>query len=366
MLMAMPKRLYPGLVKEVTRHGTDAWYVRPLHHGKRIRIRAEYGTDAFMAEYQDALQGAAAVKPLGATGSLSWLWGRYRASNVWRGLSPATRRARENIMAAVLKESSEVPCGKIRRKDVEATRDKFTAPNQARAMLDTLRGLFRWAAAAHPEQVREDPTIGVKNPPAPKNNGFPVWSETEVDAYQAKWPVGTRERVWIDVLLYSGLRRGDAVTLGRQHVKDGMFTIRTEKSGMQVEVSNPILPVLAATLKAGPCGTMLFITGSNGNGMVKESFGNAFRKACRLAGVHGKSAHGLRKVAATRCAENGATTSQLMALFGWISPKQAELYTRSADRRRLARAAGATMQRTDDGQSSPAPSEEVRAETSIA
>lgn len=365
MLGPMPKPRYPGLVKEVTRHGSDVWYVRPLHHGKRVRIRADYGTDDFVAEYQAALQGISANKPLGATGSMAWLWGRYRASNAWRSLSPATRRARENILAAVLKESGERPCGKIRRKDIEATRDKITAPNQARAMLDALRGLFRWAAIALPEQVRDDPTLGVKNPVSPKTDGFPVWSEAEVTAYQEKWPIGTRERVWIDVLLYSGLRRGDAVLLGRQHVRDATFTIKTEKSGRTVEVCNPILPVLAATLKAGPCGQMLFVAGANGKGMTKESFGNAFRKACRLAGVRGKSAHGLRKVAATRCAENGATTSQLMALFGWISPKQAELYTRSADRRRLARTAGVTMQRTDDGLNSPAPSEEVRADAKI-
>lgn len=361
MLTEMPKPTYPGLVKERTRHGGIVWYVRPDHHGKRVRLRAEFGTDAFLAEYRDALKGVSTATQI-ASGSVKWLWNRYRASNAWRALSPATRRARENIMAPVLKASGDRPCGKIRRTDIEATRDNQAAPNQSRALLDALRGLFRWAAVAVPDHVKDDPTAGVKNPAAPKTDGFPVWSEVEVDQYQAHWPIGTRERVWIDVLLYSGLRRGDACVLGRQHVKDGIFTIKTEKSGRQVEVSNPILPVLAATLKAGPCGDLTFICGSTGKPMTKESFGNAFRRACRQAGVDGKSAHGLRKVAATRCAENGATTSQLMALFGWISPKQAELYTRSADRRRLARSAGATMQRTDEGQSSPAPTPQVRAE----
>lgn len=364
MLSVMAKPKYPGLTKETTRHGGTVWYVRPLHHGKRVRLRAEYGTEAFLAEYHAALKGVSTPKPVGHTGSLAWLWNRYRASNAWRALSPATRRARENIMVPVLKTSGERPCGKIRRTDIEATRDNQPAPNQARAMLDALRGMFRWATAALPEQIRDDPTLGVKNPAAPKTDGFPVWSEVEVDQYQARWPIGTRERVWIDVLLYSGLRRGDAVTLGRQHVRDEIFTIKTEKSGRQVEVSNPVLQILAATLKAGPCGDLSFICGANRKPMTKESFGNAFRRACHDAKIYGKSAHGLRKVAATRCAENGATTSQLMALFGWISPKQAEVYTRSADRRRLARSAGATMQRTgtDSGQISPAPEKEVRAD----
>ena len=54
--------------------------------------------------------------------------------------------------------------------------------------------------------------------------------------------------------LYTGLRRGDAVQLGRQHVRDGVATIRTEKTGVTVTI--PILPTLAATLAAGPCGEL--------------------------------------------------------------------------------------------------------------
>ena len=45
-----------------------------------------------------------------------------------------------------------------------------------------------------------------------------------------RWPIGTRQRVWLDVLIYTGLRRGDAVRFGRQHVRDGIATIKTEKT----------------------------------------------------------------------------------------------------------------------------------------
>jgi integrase len=54
------------------------------------------------------------------------------------------------------------------------------------------------------------------------------------------------------------------------------------------------------------------------------------------AGVKDKSAHGLREAAATRAVENGATAHELMAIFGWIDIKEAEIYTRAADRKRLA------------------------------
>src|SRR6185369_6020071 len=148
------------------------------------------------------------------------------------------------------------------------------------------------------------------------------WSEEHATAY---------ERRWLDVLLYTGLRRADAVRLGRQHARGG--SIKAEKNGVEVPVI--VLPVLQATLDAGPCGDLSFIVGENGRPLTKESFGNLFRDACRAAGVPG-SAHGVRKLAATRMANNGATEKQLMAVFGWTDPKMAAHYTRTANRRHLA------------------------------
>ncbi|MFL5106793.1 MAG: tyrosine-type recombinase/integrase, partial [Xanthobacteraceae bacterium] len=141
-----------------------------------------------------------------------------------------------------------------------------------------------------------------------------------------------------DLLLYTGLRRGDAVRVGRQHDRDGVITIRTEKHrkgkpGEQVAI--PILEPLAASIAATRTGDLTYLVTDAGRPWVKESFGNWFREACRAAGCPG-SAHGLRKAGATRAAERGATERQLMAIFGWSTGKMAQHYTRSADRKRLA------------------------------
>jgi integrase len=160
-------------------------------------------------------------------------------------------------------------------------------------------------------------------------------------------------------LLYTGLRRGDAVRLGRPHVRDGVATIKTEKSGFTLEVTLPILSVLQATLDAGPCGDLTFIAGANGRPLTKESFGNEFKSACKEAGVPG-SAHGVRKIAATRAANAGATVAELEAIFGWVGGTMASFYTRSADRRRLA-AQAINKLANASGTSIPAPSHPVRA-----
>jgi integrase len=205
-----------------------------------------------------------------------------------------------------------------------------------------MRGLFKWAKEA--KHVTVDPTFDVRNPKRKKGPGFPVWTEEDAAAYDKRWPIGTKERVWRDVLFYTGLRRGDAVTLGRQHMRDGWITLRTEKSQGEMIVSIPILPILQQTLDAGPTGELAVICGKNDKPLTKESFGNAFKDACRAAGLFNRSAHGCRKIAATRAAENGASVAQLNAIFGWKGTAMASLYTEAAERKRLAAEAMAKVQ----------------------
>ena len=76
------------------------------------------------------------------------------------------------------------------------------------------------------------------------------------------------------------------------------------------------------------------------------------------AGLPG-SAHGVRKIAATRAANAGATVAQLEAIFGWTGGNMASLYTRKADRKRLATGAMHLLV-NDGGTSIPSPSPQVR------
>ena len=339
----MPRTRPPHLQRQVTRHGRVTWYVR-FGHGPKLRVRGKYGTSEFMAAYEAALRGEQPPsRGTARAGTLAWLIARYRETSAWTDLSMATRRQRENIFKHVMDKAGTEQFTAVTRKAITAARDRRApTPAQARNFLDAVRGLYRWALEAG--MVAADPTAGVSNPKRRKGPGFPIWTEDEVDRYQKHWPVGTKERVWFDVLLYTGLRRGDAVQLGRQHVSAGTATIRTEKSGGEIPVTIPILPVLQTTIDAGPTGELAFICGSLGKPFKKESFGTAFKAACMAAGVPGKSAHGLRKVGATRAANNGATVNQLEAMFGWSGGGMASLYTRAADRARLGReAAGMRM-----------------------
>jgi integrase len=360
----MPRPRPPHLHREITRHGKPVWYVR-VRRGTRIRIKAEFGSADFDAEYRAAISNKPRVtKGAPSTGTLAWLVARYRETAAWnQGLSAATRRQRENIFVHVLDTAGSVPVGQITRAAIiEGRERRAKTPSQARHFVVAMRGLFGWAVKSG--FVKVDPTIGVESPPRKNGDGFIAWTEEHVAAYERRWPIGTRQRVWLDVLLYTGLRRGDAVVFGRQHVRDGIGEIRTEKSkssrrGGPITVTLPILPVLSATLAAGPCGDLTFIAGENGQPLTKESFGNLFRDACKAAGVPG-SAHGVRKIAATRAANRGATVPELEAIFGWTGGRMASHYTRSADRKRLATEAMHKLS-NDERTSIPAPSHPVRA-----
>ena len=142
---------------------------------------------------------------------------RYRETTAWQGLSAATRRQRENIFRQVIASAGDQPFARITSATIAAGRDRRAAtPAQARHFLDAMRGLFRWATKA--QLVKADPTTAVDDPRRPQSDGFPPWTEEHVAMYQKRFPIGTRQRIWLDVLLYTGLRRGDAVRLGRQHL----------------------------------------------------------------------------------------------------------------------------------------------------
>jgi integrase len=337
VITAMPRPRPPYLHREKTRHGSFVWIVR-RDHGRRIRLRAEFGTQEFWAEYRGALEGTSAQisKPQAKPQTVGWALGRYRNSSAWTNdLAPATRRQRENIYRQVVTSAGCEPLIAIDQAAIREGRERRSAhPHSANNFLKAMRGFFAWCIEE--KLITENPTVGVKLLRGANDEiGHHTWTEDEVRRFELAWPVGTRERLALDLMLYTGLSRGDVVRLGKQHVRDGVITLRTEKERGDGIVVLPMLPILAETVAASPTGDLTFIVTERGKSFSKESFGNWFRKACIRAGVPGR-AHGLRKAGATRAADNGASERQLMALFNWSTSKMAVKYTRAANKKRLA------------------------------
>jgi hypothetical protein len=182
----MPRPRPPYLSRERNRHGTPVWYVRV--RGKRVRIRAAFGTPEFDAEYQAALARTRETRPAAASGragSLQWLVDQYRDTAKWqRHLSQATRRQRNYIFEQVLAASGNASFALITKADIERGRERraATSPHQARHFLNAMRGLFHWAHRA--QHIKHDPTAGVESPPRLKSEGYKPWTEEDVAAYE--------------------------------------------------------------------------------------------------------------------------------------------------------------------------------------
>lgn len=335
MTFDMPRKLPPYVNVHRTRYGV--YYYFRKGKGKRVPL-PDPRTDDFLVKYQVAYaaSGAAPAKKIPTAGTLEWLIARYRETASYTSFSTATRRQRDNIFKGVVAKAGDKSYKAITRQSILAGRDdRASTPAQARNFLDAMRGLFRWALEA--DLIASDPTAGVKNPSRPKGPGFEIWSDSEVEAYRDRWPLGTNERVWLEVLIGTGARRGDAVILGRQHVKNGMISIETQKENVWAYV--PVLSTMQEAIDAGPTGDLTFIVGKTGRNLTKESFGNVFRAACRGAGVN-KSAHGLRKYAATAYAEDGLSDGELESIFGWVrGSSMAAHYSKNAARKRMAEGA---------------------------
>lgn len=327
----MPKRRLPFILRECSRHGRLSWYFR-RGKGQRIRLPDEYGSSEFPAAYNAALQVSTQARGhLDAPqGTLLWLISQWKASSNWERRSKATKRQRDNILRRVVDTAGRVSMSEITKRHVlQGMEGRRDTPFAANNFLKTMRALFGWACEY--ELVSFNPTTGVKMFPK-ATDGFAAWTDQDAAHFRERWQVGTRERLAMEILLYTGLRRGDAVRFGRQHVKDNYISMVMEKTSVKVEI--PMSEHLKSLIDRSPVDDMTFIMNLAGLPMSKEGFGNWFGQSCRVANVSA-SAHGLRKLAAVKLAEAGATESEISAWFGWKSNRQSEVYTRTANRRKL-------------------------------
>lgn len=194
-----------------------------------------------------------------------------------------------------------------------------------------MRRVFRWATqnelmAVNP--ARDVPYLRVRG------SGYHALTEVEIQRFEDRWSVGSKERLAFALLRYLGVRRSDVVRLCKQHLRNGWLIFITKKGNTPLEL--PIPPELQRIINASPTGDLHFLLTDYGKPFSAAGFGNWSRERCDAAGLTNCSAHGLRKAAATSLAEAGASAHQLMAWFGWHSLKDAERYTRSANQKKLA------------------------------
>lgn len=329
------KRLTCDKSENITRY-----YVR-LPGRAKIRIDGEPGSEEFMAAYRAALvqhAPAEASRPgptIFGTKSLGAAVQGYYTCSKFKQLSESRQHSRRLILNKILDEHGAKPIRAITRSILQKSMDRRAAtPAAANEFLKSMRAVFDYLGTiAERTDTVENPARDVSYNKI-DSEGFHVWTVDEVAHYLKHHVNNPKATLALFLLLLTGLSRADMVALGRQHIQSEFFVLRRRKTKAGLTI--PVLPFLRSIIDKTPARNMTFLVTQFDKPFTSAGFGNWFRKRCDEAGLQHCSAHGLRKAGATIAADLGASDRQLMALFGWKTPKQVSTYTRSADQKHLA------------------------------
>ncbi|MCB8819966.1 hypothetical protein [Microvirga rosea] len=126
---------------------------------------------------------------------------------------------RGGILDKVCDKAGPLPFNKLEARNIRKWCDgKAETPEAANGLVKALRQVFAFA-------IEND--LSDRNPakdvPHLKNasQGFHSWSLEEVERYEEKHRIGTRARLALALLRYTGQRRSDLVLFGKQHVRAG-------------------------------------------------------------------------------------------------------------------------------------------------
>ena len=338
----------------------------------------------FARAYADASEREAPgrqVKPR----SLAALILSYYQSAAFTTLMPSTQQTYRLILERLRAEKGHTPVAGWRPKHVELLMDERAAtPGAARQLRKRLAQVFDRGVKL--EWMASNPARAVKSPGSP-GAGFYAWTEDDIARFEAAYPAGSRERLALHLLLYTGQRRSDVVRMGPGDIEGKKLRVRQAKNRVRREVNLllPIHPTLKATLArtgepgenppqpgenpealrsfsgADPEKIRTFLRTGRGEAFTAAGFSNWFRDQAIAAGLpKGASPHGLRKAAARRLAEAGCTAKEIAAITGHSTLGEVARYTASADQARLAEAAMGRVRRAEPSNRSVKPSANSR------
>jgi integrase len=306
------------------------------HRKTRLRIRAEFGTAAFLAEVerldQSRLPEAVPVR----VGTLGALIAAYRASPEFRQLAVRTRDDYQKVFN-YLRPLDGDPLVNIDPAYTLAVRNAAFDKRKrhfANSVVTVLRLLFAWGqlygvgvdknAAIVPKFRRPRGT--------PKANRRGTREELEIVLDAA--PVELRLAIALAVC--TGMRESDVLRFPWSGYVDGTIHGRAAKTG--APISMPAHPMLRELLHQAPRLGPIIVVGARGNAFTPSGFRTRFFKLIRQLRTAGQVApgltfHGLRTTTATMLAEAGCDTQTIMAITGHETEAMVKLYREEADKK---------------------------------
>ena len=141
----------------------------------------------------------------------------------------------------------------------------------------------------------DDPTRDVKAIRRKNADGFHSWTDAEIAQFEARHPIGTKPRLALALLLYTGQRRSDVVTMGKQHIgrpATAVIDVKQFKTGVALTI--PVHGDLQAIIDTTPSEHLTF--------SPLHSASRSLRKASASGFAHGATRRACSIVRRTVCA----------------------------------------------------------------
>jgi integrase len=343
----MRKRRLPKYVSAYfDRHGTERFRYRCGE--VRCQLPGPFNSPAFKQALEAARNGAPKPKETRfVPGSFDELLSLYYRSAAFTAASDARKAIVRGILEAFRADYGRDLVTNCKARHVEAIllakkqkrkvgKRMVGGAEAARNLHKQLKRLFRFAVKL--EWIAINPAE-LADSAGGKRGTRHTWTEEEIAQYRAHHPLGTKARLALEIILWTGQRRGDASRLGPQHIKGDRIEWTAGKGEKPMVFL--LAPQLKAAISAMPAvGIKTLLVTAYGKPFSVDGFGNRFAEWCKEAGLPDKCrAHGLRKAIARRAAMLEATQQQLKAIGGWEQDAEVTTYTKGVDQARLAEAA---------------------------
>ena len=210
--------------------------------------------------------------------ALRWAPGAKSASSIagectdYKRLDPQTQHVRRLILESTFDEPiapgsaklfRDMPLNRMGTDAVEVLRDrKIDLPGAANNRVKAIRQVFKFGMrkkhADGKPYVSNNPARDVEKFKYASNRIPQLELRRKFANSRGHHPVGTKARLALALLLFTGQRRADVIQLGRQHVRNGKltFTQRKGRHRKPKQLTLPILPVLQRVIDGSPCGDL--------------------------------------------------------------------------------------------------------------
>jgi integrase len=323
----------------VDRHGVERFRFR---RQGASRYLPPPGSAEYKAAYAEALNGVIGLDRV-KTGTINDLVARYYQSVGFQQASKGWQSTIRGVIEPFRNETGHLPVAGFETRHIEkeiakrleqrvVNGKRVGGTHAAKRFREVMNKLFSYAKKQ--KMIAENPVTDAEQVKH-EGPGYKTWTEDEIRTYRARWPLGTKARLALELMLWTAMRRGNAHKAAPP--KNGQFEEVAVKTGKAFVM--PVAPALQAAIDAmpeGSIGSETLIINDFGRPFTAAGFGNKMREWCDAAGLKTCTAHGLRKALATRAANAGVSQQALKSVGQWENDAEAATYSKDRDRNQLA------------------------------